>query len=73
MKYFKKIFYKHRKVYYLNELEFIDGYIWANIYYSNDVIIICPKTFASIKKINFLYLSSKANYIMKVIHKRSLA
>lgn len=46
--------YKNKKVYHLNELEFIDGNIWANIYFSNDIVIIDPKVLTPLKRINFV-------------------
>lgn len=33
-----------RAVNYLNELEYIDGKIWANVYYSDNILIINPQT-----------------------------
>ena len=33
---------KGKKIRYLNELEYIDGYIWANIYESDTIVIIDP-------------------------------
>ena len=32
-----------RPVRFLNELEYIDGKIWANVYTSNEIVIINPK------------------------------
>ena len=47
----------------INELEYIEGYIWANIYKSNDIIIINPENGNIVKIINFdgLYNKSKDN------------
>jgi glutamine cyclotransferase len=33
-----------RKVHYLNELEYINGELWANVYYSDNILRIDPKT-----------------------------
>ena len=41
----RKVVVKHeeRPVRWLNELEYIDGKIWANVYTSDDIVIINPK------------------------------
>lgn len=41
------------KLYYLNELEYIDGKIWANIYMSNYIAVIDPNDIDNYKMINF--------------------
>ena len=41
----RKVVVKHeeRPVRWLNELEYIDGKIWANVYTSDEIVIINPK------------------------------
>ena len=41
----RRVYVKHedRPVMWLNELEYIDGKIWANVYTSDDIVIINPK------------------------------
>ena len=40
-------------VFKINELEYIDGFVWANIYESKDIIKIEPQTGAVVGKMNF--------------------
>jgi glutamine cyclotransferase len=40
----------------LNELEFIDGMLYANIWQSNDIVVIDPKTGAVLRRINLTTL-----------------
>jgi|WetSurMetagenome_2_1015567.scaffolds.fasta_scaffold211607_2 glutaminyl-peptide cyclotransferase len=47
---------------YLNELEYIDGKLYANIYQTNYIIIINPKTGEVTGKIDFSGLLSKTDY-----------
>jgi len=44
----------------LNELEFIKGKLWANIYVTNDIVIIDPETGIIEKILNFNELQTKA-------------
>lgn len=37
----------------LNELEYIDGKLYANVYETNDIVVIDPKTGAVLQRINF--------------------
>lgn len=39
-----QVTYEGRPVRYLNELEYIDGKIWANVYTSDEIVIINPKS-----------------------------
>jgi len=43
----------------INELEYIDGYIWANIWKTNDIIIINKDNGEIIKKLDFTKLLNK--------------
>lgn len=43
----------------LNELEFVDGYIWANIWHSDKIIKINPTTGAVVHEINLIELRKK--------------
>ncbi len=45
--------FNNEEVYNLNELEYIDGYIWANVWKSNNVAIINPQTGDVIKMLDF--------------------
>ena len=38
-----QVTFNGRPVRYLNELEYIDGKIWANVYTSDEIVIINPK------------------------------
>lgn len=44
----------------LNELEYIDGMLFANIWQSDDIVVIDPKTGAVVKRINLTTLYPKA-------------
>ena len=44
----------------LNELEYIDGMLYANIWTSEDIVIIDPKTGAVVKRVNLTTLYPKA-------------
>jgi len=44
----------------LNELEYIDGMLYANIWTSDDIVIIDPKTGAVVKRVNLTTLYPKA-------------
>ena len=46
-------------VLYINELEYADGFVWANIYQSKDIIKINPQTGAVVGKMNFNNLPGK--------------
>jgi glutaminyl-peptide cyclotransferase len=37
----------------VNELEYVDGFVWGNIWLTNNIIKIDPKTGAVVGKINF--------------------
>ena len=43
----------------LNELEYIDGYIWANVWQSDRVVIISPVSGAVVADIDFTGLLTK--------------
>jgi glutamine cyclotransferase len=45
----------------LNELQFIDGYIWANIYMSNKIVKIDPSTGNVVRYWNMTDLERDAN------------
>ncbi len=53
--------YNRRNVYYLNELEWIDGEIWANLYTSTDVVRIDPATGRVTGVIDFSGIQSPAD------------
>ena len=54
-----QVFQRGRKVGRLNELEAIDGLIWANIYTSKDIVLIHPRTGAVLKRFSFPRLPRK--------------
>lgn len=55
--------YDHKgKVESLNELEIIDGKIWANIYPTNEVVVIDPVTGEVIQRIDFTGLLTEKEY-----------
>jgi glutamine cyclotransferase len=47
----------------LNELEYIDGKLYANVYTSNDILVIDPKTGAILQKIDMTSLYPEASRI----------
>ena len=49
----------------LNELEFVGGYIWANIFYQNAMYKICPCTGAILERIDFQPLREIEDAIVK--------
>ena len=51
--------YDGREVRYLNELEYINGNIWANVWLTDDVLVIDPETGRVIVKIDFSGLYEK--------------
>ena len=55
-------------VYYLNELEYINGYIWANIYMSDRIAVIDPKKESVVKIIDFEGLYKKPKDVNKVLN-----
>ena len=55
-------------VYYLNELEYINGTIWANIYMSDRIAVIDPVTESVIKIIDFEGLYKKPDDVNKVLN-----
>ena len=54
-----EVTYKGNPVNNINELEYINGYIWANIWHTNKIIIINPKNGETIKVIDFKGLYTK--------------
>ena len=48
----------------INELEFVDGYIWANIFYVNGMVKIDPKTGMIVEEVDFTELH---DYEMEVV------
>lgn len=46
-------------VFNVNELEYVEGFVWANIYQSKDIIKINPQTGAIVGKMNFNNLPGK--------------
>lgn len=54
-----EVFDNEGKVEALNELELIDGKIWANVYQQNDVVIIDPETGEVLQRIDFSGLLTK--------------
>lgn len=52
----------------INELEYIDGYIWANIWQTNNIIIIDKQTGNVVKTIDFTDLYNKSNDIDDVLN-----
>lgn len=51
-----KVRLNEKPIYNINELEYIDGYIWANIWKTNYIIIINPINGQVIKKLDFTAL-----------------
>lgn len=47
----------------LNELEYIDGYIYANIYTTTDIVKIDPKTGTVVGKMTFANLLQQSDYV----------
>ena len=56
------------KVYYLNELEFINGQIWANIYMSDRIAVIDPVKESVVKIIDFEGLYKKPEDVNSVLN-----
>ena len=54
--------------YYLNELEYINGYIWANIYMSDRIVVIDPNKKEIIKTISFDGLYKKPEDVNSVLN-----
>jgi glutamine cyclotransferase len=54
-----QVFDDNGPVIYLNEMEWINGEIWANVYLSNDIVRINPQTGEVVARINFDNLVSK--------------
>jgi glutaminyl-peptide cyclotransferase len=44
----------------LNELEFIDGFIYANVYQTNDIVVINPKNGAVVQRVDLSVLVDQA-------------
>lgn len=54
-----KVTFNEQPVQSLNELEYIEGYVWANVWYSDFVYVIDPTTGVAVRRVNFsgLYTS----------------
>ena len=57
----------------INELEFVDGYLWANIFMTTQIVKIDPKTGLVIKRVDFKALFDFAKKYSKSILKRDMA
>lgn len=56
---------KNKPVYKVNELELINGKLYANVFLSNDILVIDPKTGHVEKRINFIsLLNDEKAYIL---------
>ena len=59
----KKANGQHQKL--LNELEFVDGYIWANVFYFNGMIKIDPNSGLIVKTVDFAPLHDAEMNLVK--------
>jgi glutamine cyclotransferase len=50
----------------LNELEYVDGYIYANIWYTNNILVIDPATGVVKKLIDFTVLTQFEQNLAKI-------
>ena len=60
--------YDGKEIKNINELEYIDGYLWANVWKTNDILIINPKTGEVIQKIDFTTLYQQGEDIENVLN-----
>lgn len=51
-----------RPIFKLNELEYIDGLIYANVYGTDEIVIINPTTFAVVGRVNLAGILDVTNY-----------
>eukprot|EP00457_Paulinella_chromatophora_P009730 gb/GEZN01009802.1/.p1 GENE.gb/GEZN01009802.1/~~gb/GEZN01009802.1/.p1 ORF type:complete len:341 (+),score=35.99 gb/GEZN01009802.1/:128-1150(+) len=64
---------KHRKVKHLNELEYINGMVYANVWYKTDIAVIDPETGRVVQWLDYKHLAGTPGDVMNGIafHRQS--
>jgi len=58
-----QVTYNNRSVQQLNELEYIEGYVWANVWYSDFIYVIDPNTGVAIRRVDMRGLKTSGDVL----------